>query len=156
MMAPVTQATSTADPSTACMSFCGKVYLAAFFPCANSRTCRGKMSMHFSRRKNVDCTVWNSTATHNTTPVIQCSGTHENLSPRMGRNALASSNSTASAVTQWNTRSMGAWRVMRDRGLSPWTDPDDAAVCCALMSWEGTVPQPTLYAGWRAIRDVRQ
>ena len=37
----------------------------------------------------------------------------------MGRNALASSSSTASAVTQWNARSIGAWRVMRDRELSP-------------------------------------
>ena len=50
-------------------------------------------------------TMWKSTAAVSTSPAIQCMVTQANLTPRIGKNPVASRASTEAAITQWKMRS---------------------------------------------------
>src|SRR5690606_39535309 len=58
-------------------------------------------------------TTWKRTTAPSRMPVVQCAVTHGKLKPRIGRNAVASSVSTAAAVIQWKIRSMSRCRSTR-------------------------------------------
>jgi hypothetical protein len=45
--------------------------------------------------------MWKMTAAVSTSPAIQCVVTQSNFQPRIGRNAVASSVSTETAIVQW-------------------------------------------------------
>ncbi len=95
--------------------------------------------------------MWNNTAAISTRPVTQWMPTQLNARPRIGRNAVAMSVSTQTAVTQWKARSTAAWRVTLPAtegvpGLAALGSVTTDAICCFGASNKRYRAWPTISA----------